>query len=85
MIALISGRYLQNAVGTLNLSDPNVLRSLNRIIPVFQNSVSRFAAGNPDSPYIGNLRFLEMAFVGIGNRSQQPQLTSHSALSRSQL
>jgi len=65
-------------MGSLNISDPKVLKSMTRIIPVFHASVKNFLSAKPDSPLVGSIKLLEMAFVGIGNTLRQQQITPNA-------
>ncbi len=57
------------------MTDPRVLKSMARIVPVFQVSVRNFISNNPESPLQSSVKLLEMAFLGVGNRSRQEQMT----------
>ncbi|CAL8086848.1 unnamed protein product [Orchesella dallaii] len=66
--------YLNTAIGSLDTSDRKTLQSVGRVLPVFQASVAKFVATNPDSKLVHNIKLLEMALMGLSQQMTASQV-----------
>jgi len=73
-LPLFLHRYLNTAIGSLDTTDRKTLQSVARVLPVFQASVAKYIASNPDSKLIHNIKLLEMALMGLCQQMNASQV-----------